>query len=209
MPELGFLQTLQGEFGAVRAVENRGDVLPVAFAVPHSDNARFHIQIGLAQCHQLRAPQSGVDQHADHGIVAQALGAAIVPPYIEQPGHFMRLQGAPDPIGSLEITFLRLHFEERLHALVVLLVALPVGDGQGLQDLAHVTESALARGLGQIRFVDEGPHMGVCGLIDAEALLIGEFGLGTESPDIDPARCWREAVGDDRRRAMKQSGFAT
>ena len=116
----------------------------------------------------------------------------------------MRLLGALDSIGALEIALLRLHFEEGLHTLEVLLIAFAVGSRQRLQDLAHMAETVLARRLGQVRLVDEGAHMSVSDLIDAEALLIGEFPPGAESAIIDPPRCRRQAVGDDRRRAMKE-----
>ena len=66
----------------------------------------------------------------------------------------------------------------------------------------------MARRLGKVRFTDEGAHTGVSDLIDAEALLIGELAPGAEGAVIDPARCCRQAVGDDRRRPLKERKLA-
>ena len=109
---------------------------------------------------------------------------------------------------TIEVALFHFHFEKGLHTLEVSLIAFAVGDRQRLQHLAHVAEPILARRLGQVRLVDEGAHMGVCDLIAAEALLIGEYAPGAKGAVIDPARCWRQAVGDHRRRAMKERKLA-
>ena len=88
--------------------------------------------------------------------------------------------------------------------MVVLLVALSVGDGKGFQNLSHVTASILARCLCYGSLINELANVNVTHIIPIDFTVICKSTPGAERAIVDSTRGQCKAIRYNSRGSLKQ-----
>ena len=74
---------------------------------------------------------------------------------------------------------------------------MPIPDGQQLQQLAHVRQAILPRGLGDIGFMDKGSDIVERERHGIKAVVIGELCPSAVGPEVDAATGRRQCIQHD------------